>query len=193
MSTDFEFSGQPRWMWIYNFDENNVFTGTLNFYVAPHTGLPANCTTTKCAPKTGQAGVWNDGQWQYVNDYRGSPYWDAQANKHIMFEVGPLPDGCTFTPPNTPYDTWDGEKWVTDEAKALSDQIQMAKNELAQRSAEAAEAIAPLQDAVEFGDATDAEQESLTEWKKYRLALSRIDVNQAPDISWPTRPTPIKQ
>ncbi|CAI0830230.1 Caudovirales tail fibre assembly protein [Serratia rubidaea] len=193
MSTDFEFSAQPRWMWIYNFDENNVFTGTLNFYVAPHTGLPANCTTTKCAPKTGQAGVWNDGQWQYVNDYRGSPYWDAQANKHIMFEVGPLPDGCTFTPPKTPYDTWDGEKWVTDEAKALSDQIQMAKNELAQRSAEAAEAIAPLQDAVEFGDATDAEQTALTEWKKYRLALSRIDVNQAPDISWPTRPTPIKQ
>ncbi|OFB47490.1 hypothetical protein BA187_19420 [Serratia marcescens] len=82
---------------------------------------------------------------------------------------------------------------MTDEARVQSEQVQIAKNELAQRSSEAAEAIAPLQDAVEFGDATEAEKAALTEWKKYRLALSRIDVNQAPDISWPTRPTPIKR
>lgn len=48
--------------------------------------------------------------------------------------------------------------------------------------------IAPLQDAVDFGEATDEEAALLVAWKKYRILLSRIDPNNVPDIKWPTAP-----
>jgi hypothetical protein len=52
----------------------------------------------------------------------------------------------------------------------------------------AAAAIAPLQDAVELGIATDEEAALLTAWKKYRVLLNRVDTSKAPDIEWPERP-----
>ena len=52
----------------------------------------------------------------------------------------------------------------------------------------AAAAIAPLQDAVEIGEATDSEKAQLTAWKKYRVQLNRIDPLTAPNIVWPLPP-----
>ncbi|MDE9519866.1 tail fiber assembly protein, partial [Xenorhabdus bovienii] len=48
--------------------------------------------------------------------------------------------------------------------------------------------IAPLQDAVDLDIATDAEKSSLTEWRKYRVLLNRVDCSTAPDIAWPEQP-----
>ncbi|NHB93922.1 tail fiber assembly protein, partial [Photorhabdus cinerea] len=36
--------------------------------------------------------------------------------------------------------------------------------------------------------ATDSEKEALLEWRKYRVLLTRVDVNQAPDVEWPEVP-----
>lgn len=44
------------------------------------------------------------------------------------------------------------------------------------------------QDAVDLDIATDDETAKLTEWKKYRVLLKRIDTSTAPDIAWPTAP-----
>ncbi|EKK4595233.1 tail fiber assembly protein, partial [Escherichia coli] len=44
------------------------------------------------------------------------------------------------------------------------------------------------QDAVDAGIATDEETSILTEWKKYRVLLMRVDTSTAPDIEWPTPP-----
>ncbi|UHM90791.1 tail fiber assembly protein [Rahnella victoriana] len=52
----------------------------------------------------------------------------------------------------------------------------------------AGEAMAPLQDAVDIGEATDAETALLNAWKKYRIALNRLDLSAAPDIDWPEIP-----
>ncbi|WP_439653118.1 tail fiber assembly protein [Providencia stuartii] len=54
--------------------------------------------------------------------------------------------------------------------------------------AEANNAIAPLQDAVDLDMATDEEVAQLTAWKKYRVLLNRIDTSLAPDIEWPKKP-----
>ena len=48
--------------------------------------------------------------------------------------------------------------------------------------------IAPLQDAVDLGIATTKETVALTEWKKYRVLLNRVDTSKAPDINWPEPP-----
>ena len=46
-------------------------------------------------------------------------------------------------------------------------------------------AIAPLQDAVELGIATAEETAALSEWKKYRVLLMRVDTAKP---EWPTQP-----
>lgn len=48
--------------------------------------------------------------------------------------------------------------------------------------------IAWRQDAVDVGIATDDEALQLTEWKRYRVLLMRVDTSKAPDIEWPTKP-----
>lgn len=44
------------------------------------------------------------------------------------------------------------------------------------------------QDAVDDGSASDKEITSLASWRKYRVALMRIDTSKAPDIEWPVAP-----
>jgi hypothetical protein len=53
---------------------------------------------------------------------------------------------------------------------------------------QATAAIAPLQDAVDIDDVTDAERERLKAWKTFRVALNRLDLSAAPDIDWPAVP-----
>lgn len=53
---------------------------------------------------------------------------------------------------------------------------------------QASEAIAPLQDAVDFDMATDEEVSLLKKWKLYRIAVNRIDANTADEITWPDQP-----
>ena len=55
--------------------------------------------------------------------------------------------------------------------------------------AEANNAIAPLQDAVDLGIATDEEKAKLTAWKKYRVLLNRVDTSTTPDIEFPEKPS----
>ncbi|MDO7829449.1 tail fiber assembly protein [Providencia sp. CRE-138-0111] len=55
--------------------------------------------------------------------------------------------------------------------------------------AEANNAIAPLQDAVDLEIATDEEMAQLTAWKKYRVLLNRVDTSTAPNIEWPEKPS----
>jgi len=64
----------------------------------------------------------------------------------------------------------------------------IASSRLAAEMDEANRTIAPLQDAVDIGIATDAEIARLAEWKRYRVELSRIDSGNAPKIEWPIKP-----
>lgn len=50
---------------------------------------------------------------------------------------------------------------------------------------EATAAIAPLQDAVDLGIATDEEREQLRTWKEYRVQVNRVDVGLGMSVNWP--------
>ncbi|SVK54566.1 Caudovirales tail fibre assembly protein [Acinetobacter baumannii] len=52
----------------------------------------------------------------------------------------------------------------------------------------ASKALAPLQDADDLGMATEEEAAQLKRWKIYRVQLSRINPQDAPDIDWPVAP-----
>ncbi len=71
-----------------------------------------------------------------------------------------------------------------------ADPLQQAQEEVASLRAIADAAIAPLQDAVDLGEATDAESALLKEWKQYRVALKRVPEQSGypANIEWPTPP-----
>lgn len=66
--------------------------------------------------------------------------------------------------------------------------IAQANSKKQKLMAAATSAIAPLQDAIDIGEATDDEIDQLQAWKKYRVSLNRIDTSNAPDIEWPVLP-----
>ena len=67
--------------------------------------------------------------------------------------------------------------------------IAQAATEKARLLAEASTCIAPLQDSVDLGMATEADKISLTAWRTFRVLLSRVDTSTAPDVVWPEMPT----
>lgn len=82
-----------------------------------------------------------------------------------------------------------GEPVLTDPAPPSQEQlIYEADAKKALLMQEVNDAIAPLQDAVEFKTATDDEISRLNAWRKYRILLNRVDCSNAPDISWPEVP-----
>jgi len=77
---------------------------------------------------------------------------------------------------------WSGRKWV---ANQITDSVNEPELIKQQRLAEASAAIAPLQDAVDLGMATDAEIAMLQAWKTYRVLLNRVDTSKP---VWPEVP-----
>ncbi|MCT8344692.1 tail fiber assembly protein [Photorhabdus kleinii] len=127
--------------------------------------------------------------WQILPDYRGKTAYDTLTRAPTeITEIGELPDTLTFKKPPTDFDTWNGKEWVVDKDLLKSHQINEAKQQQAALLQQANETLSLLQDSVDLEVATDSEKAALLEWKKYRVLLTRVDVNQAPDVEWPEVP-----
>ncbi|MBK5343915.1 tail fiber assembly protein [Pseudomonas sp. TH49] len=76
------------------------------------------------------------------------------------------------------------------EQVAADQALSIVVAEIDRRRVIADKAIAPLQDAVDIDDATDADVVLLKAWKKYRVALNRLpdDPGYPSNISWPVTP-----
>lgn len=178
------------WAIIYSVDEKGEFLQATYQYLPVGVGLPANAYMD--APKTvkdNQAIVRNGQQWTYPPDFRGTKIYSTKTGEEtVMQEVGEIPDGYTTLKPTSQFDSWDGEKWVLDTEKQHQHDINVAISQKKQLLSEVNEDIEYLQDAIDADIATDAEKTRFAALKKYRVLLTRIDVNQAPDIEWPVKP-----
>ncbi|TDB48215.1 tail fiber assembly protein [Photorhabdus khanii] len=127
--------------------------------------------------------------WEILPDYRGKVAYDTLTRAPTeITEIGELPATLTFKKPDTDYDKWDGKDWVVDKDLLKSHQINDAKQKQAALLQQANETLSLLQDSVDLEVATDSEKAALLEWKKYRVLLTRVDVDQAPDVEWPEMP-----
>lgn len=87
----------------------------------------------------------------------------------------------------------DWSQLITKEMKAqaaTAERLAAVAAETATRRTAADKAIAPLQDAVDIDEATDAEVALLKAWKKYRVALNRLpdQAGYPATIDWPVAP-----
>jgi len=175
---------------VYNWNlETKEYTGFNEEYLTQGIGLPAfSCIGEPPVVKAGFAICRLDGQWQYVKDLRGQKAYDKQTAAEVEInELGELADELTLIKPENEFNYWDGQGWKTDEEKqnsAIINNNKLLKDSLLSHSANK---ISVLQDAVDLDMATDNEVTSLKEWKKYRVLLNRIDVNNT-DVVWPSMP-----
>jgi hypothetical protein len=129
--------------------------------------------------------------WSLVPDCRGTVYRIANGEAVSWNSFGPLPDEFTSEIYPGPYYVWKDGSWELDKAAQVEAQAAKALADRDELLIDAATRIAPLQDAVDLGEATPEEEAELTAWKRYRVALNRIQ--QQPNfpigIEWPLSPT----
>ncbi|HIF2770353.1 TPA: tail fiber assembly protein [Salmonella enterica] len=186
----FKMSSKAQTIKIFNLrSDTNEFIGAGDAYIPPHTGLPANCTdiAPPDIPSSYIAVFDSETQtWSLHEDHRGETVYDTTTGNQVYIsDLGPLPENVTSVSPDGEYQKWDGKAWVKDEAAETAARLREAegtKNRLLQM---ASGKIAPLQDAVDLGIATDEEKSQLAEWKKYRVLVNRVDTSN-PD--WPDVP-----
>ena len=178
------------WAIVYHIDAKGEFLQATYQYLPVGVGLPAHAYLE--APKNvkdNQAIIHNGQQWTYPTDLRGTKIYFTQTGAETTIqEVGEIPEGYTTLKPSSEFDIWDGEKWVLDTEKQHQHDIDVATSQKKQLLSETNSEIEYLQDAIDADIATDTEKTRFAALKKYRVLLTRIDVNQALDIEWPIKP-----
>ncbi|EDJ3944503.1 tail fiber assembly protein [Salmonella enterica subsp. enterica] len=186
----FKMSEQAQTIKIFNLrSDTNEFIGAGDAYIPPHTGLPANCTDIAPPEIPASYIAIFDAEtetWSLHEDHRGETVYDiTTGNQVYISDPGPLPENVTSVSPDGEYQKWDGKAWVKDEAAETAARLREAEGTKSRLLQMASEKIAPLQDAVDLGLATNEEKNQLAEWKKYRVLVNRVDTSN-PD--WPEQP-----
>ncbi len=110
------------------------------------------------------------GSFVHISNDEGQRILDSQINGQIQ------PDDNGF-PVLVPY-----PELTKDEQQERAEQKRRSLKSVAD------DEITWRQDAVDAGIATEEETVALSEWKKYRVRLMRVDTSKAPDINWPEPP-----
>ncbi|EKD3593632.1 tail fiber assembly protein [Salmonella enterica] len=189
----FKMSSKAQTIKIFNLrSDTNEFIGAGDAYIPPHTGLPANCTDIAPPDIPASHIAVFDAEtetWSLHEDHRGDTVYDTTTGNQVYISApGPLPENVTSVSPDGEYQKWDGKAWVNDEAAETAARLREAEGTKSRLLQMASEKIAPLQDAVDLGLATDDEKAQLDEWKKYRVLVNRVDTSTAPKIDWPKKP-----
>ncbi len=179
---------------VYNYDgETREYISTSNEYLAIGVGIPAySCLD---APGTHKAGYAicrsvDLNSWEYVPDHRGEIIYSTETGESKEITVpGDYPENTTTIAPLTPYDKWDGEKWVTDTEAQHSSAVEAAEAQRQSLIDAAMASISLIQLKLQAGrKLTQAETTRLNAVLDYLDALEMVDTSSAPDIEWPTPP-----
>ncbi|MEB6183606.1 tail fiber assembly protein [Enterobacter roggenkampii] len=178
---------------VFNYDGmTKEYLSQSTEYLPVGVSIPANaCTDKPLKAKSGYVVCRNSqlSGWAYLADHRGETVWNIRTGAEQQITVpGDYPADTTIYPPSTPYDKWNGERWVTDEAAKAAAEIAEATATKAALIKSATAKIEPLQDAVDLDMATDEEKSRYDALRKYRVLLTRVDTSLVPDINWPELP-----
>lgn len=180
---------------IYLTDPAGVLTGPVTLPVVPGMGvqLPGNAIELAdelATPEAGYVLTLIDGEVVVVADYRGPVFMTATGDQEEWSALGQLPDGYTIEPKPGPFHVWLDGGWQLDQAALTASKTAEVQALRDERLRMAALRIAPLQDAHDLGESTETEEALLLSWKRYRIALNRIEqqAGYAVAVDWPLPP-----
>ena len=179
---------------VYNYDgETREYISTSNEYIAVGVGIPASsCLDAPGSYKAGYAICRSAdfNSWEYVPDHRGETVYSTETGESKEITApGDYPENTTTIAPLTPYDKWDGEKWVTDTEAQHSAAVEAAEAQRQSLIDAAMASISLIQLKLQAGrKLTQPENTRLNAVLDYIDALEMVDTSSAPDIEWPTPP-----
>ena len=190
---EFKFSDKDITITVYGFlSDSKQYIGSADCYIPAHTGLPEYCTQIK-PPEVpdGQVAVFDEtkNQWKTIADHRGETVYSIATGSAVEITgLGEIQPELTPIKPTTPYDKWDGEKWITDTAAQHAAAVAEAD---AQKSAlldEANVITADWRTELALGIISDNDKAKLVAWMKYIRAVKASDTSAAPNVDFPPKP-----
>ena len=179
---------------VHNYDgETREYISTSTEYLAVGVGIPAcSCFDAPGSYKAGYAICRSAdfNSWEYVPDHRGEIVYNTETGdaKEIT-APGDYPENTTTIAPLTPYDKWDGEKWVTDTEAQYSAAVDAAEIQRQSLIDAAMASISLIQLKLRAGrNLTQAETARLNAALDYIDAVTATDTSTAPDVIWPELP-----
>ncbi|EFJ7440406.1 TPA: tail fiber assembly protein [Escherichia coli] len=179
---------------VYNYDgKTREYISTSNEYLAIGVGIPAySCLDAPVTRKAGYAicRSMDLNSWEYVPDHRGEIVFSTETGESKEITApGDYPDNTTTIAPLTPYDKWDGEKWVTDTEAQHSAAVEAAETQRQSLIDTAMASISLIQLKLQAGrKLTQAETNRLNTVLDYIDAVTATDTSTAPDVIWPELP-----
>ncbi|EGO4385293.1 tail fiber assembly protein [Escherichia coli] len=179
---------------VYNYDsETKEYISASTEYLAVGVGIPAySCLDAPGIHKAGYAICRSVdlNSWEYVPDHRGEIVYNTETGdaKEIT-APGDYPENTTTIAPLTPYDKWDGEKWVTDVEAQHCAAVEAAEAQRQSLIDAATASISLIQLKLQAGrKLTQAETTRLNAVLDYIDAVTATDTSTAPDVIWPELP-----
>ncbi|EFH9696676.1 tail fiber assembly protein [Escherichia coli] len=179
---------------VHNYDgETREYISTSTEYLAVGVGIPAcSCLDAPGAHKAGYAICRSVelNSWEYVPDHRGEVVYSTETGDTKEITVpGDYPENTTTIAPLTPYDKWDGEKWVTDTEAQHSAALDAAEAQRQSLINAAMASISLIQMKLQAGrKLTQPENTRLNAVLDYIDAVTATDTSTAPDVIWPELP-----
>ena len=178
---------------VYNYDGGNrEYISASTEYLAVGVGIPAHsCLDAPGSHKAGYAILRSEdlSSWEYVPDHRGETVYSIDTgNPEEITVLGDYPENTTTIAPLTPYDKWDGEKWVTDINAQHVAEVEAAEQQKSVQLLFAKEKIILWQTELQLGIISDEDKEKLISWVNYIKAVQAVDTQKAHNIIWPKKP-----
>ncbi|EFB6595392.1 tail fiber assembly protein, partial [Escherichia coli] len=128
--------------------------------------------------------------WEYVSDHRGEIVYSTETGESKEIKTpGDYPENATTIAPSTPYDKWDGDKWVTDTEAQHSAAVDAAEAQRQSLIDTAMASISLIQLKLQAArKLTQAETIRLNAVLDYIDAVTVTDTSTAPDVIWPELP-----
>ncbi|MGY0145278.1 tail fiber assembly protein [Edwardsiella tarda] len=178
---------------VYNYDgDTREYLSSSIEYLAIGVGIPAlSCIDDPGESKTGFAicRSANFSSWELVADHRGETVYDTVTNQPAQVtELGDYSINVTPIKPSTPYDKWDGSKWVTDVVAQHAAEVTVAEDKKATLLDEANTITADWRTELALGIISNGDKAKLIAWMEYIKAVKAVDTSTVPNVVWPLKP-----
>ncbi|MCZ6127462.1 tail fiber assembly protein, partial [Escherichia coli] len=126
----------------------------------------------------------------HVPDHRAETVYSTQnGNPVLITQPRDYPADTTTKQPATPWDTWNGEAWVTDTERQRAAELEVARQQRQQRVKQAMASVDLINLKLRAGRSLTPEETSqLNAVLVYIDELNALDISKAPEISWPEAP-----
>ncbi|EIT3896988.1 TPA: tail fiber assembly protein [Escherichia coli] len=167
------------------------YTGWSDEYINTGVSMPA-CSTGIDPGEyiPGRVAVFTGKGWSHEEDHRNETVYSTENGAAVTVDyIGAIKDGYVTLSPLTPYDKWDGEKWVTDTEAQHSAALDAAEVKRQSLIDAAMASISLIQLKLQAGrKLTQPENTRLNAVLDYIDAVTATDTSTAPDVIWPELP-----